>query len=170
MWPHKNDFLVKLTLLFCLSQSSSLLSGSMRKVFNHIHARKLSSFFPSSRVSLKNLSELPSIDSKCSIILSADEVELVSLLSSVADEFSLKTTIRIAGGWVRDRMLELPIKDDIDVVLDDMTGSQFTQYIEKWNAKHGFQQVKFAVIQQNPEKSKHLETGMRNRSVLHDDS
>ena len=39
-----------------------------------------------------------------------------------AKEFSgCKTTIRVVGGWVRDKVLGLD-SDDIDIALDDMSG------------------------------------------------
>jgi len=35
----------------------------------------------------------------------------------------LKTTFRVAGGWVRDKLLNID-SNDIDIALDDMTGEQ----------------------------------------------
>lgn len=110
---------------------------------------------------MKKFSKLSQSDSALpiSITLSPDEEKIVRLLKNVVEEFGLTTRIRIVGGWVRDRILELGGKDDIDIAIDNMTGSEFTSYLEKWNTKNGLDQIRFAVIQQNVLKSKHLETG-----------
>lgn len=94
-----------------------------------------------------------------SIELTHDELSLINMLTEVKKEFHLSTNIRIAGGWVRDRLLGLEGKDDIDIALDNMTGSEFSAYMDQWNDKYGLEQIRFAIIQQNPDKSKHLETG-----------
>ena len=41
---------------------------------------------------------------------------------------SLKTTMRVAGGWVRDKLLGTE-SDDIDIALDDMSGPEFAEII-----------------------------------------
>jgi len=49
------------------------------------------------------------------------EHQLFGTLKQVTKECELKTTLRVAGGWVRDKMLDLN-SDDIDIALDDMYG------------------------------------------------
>jgi hypothetical protein len=39
-------------------------------------------------------------------------------------------TVRVAGGWVRDKILGLPCHD-VDVALDTMTGVQFAQLVQQ---------------------------------------
>jgi tRNA nucleotidyltransferase/poly(A) polymerase len=39
-------------------------------------------------------------------------------------ECNLKTTLRVAGGWVRDKLLGKE-SNDIDIALDDMMGKDF---------------------------------------------
>lgn len=56
------------------------------------------------------------------IPLSAAERELFDMFLAVVRDKRLDTTIRVAGGWVRDKLLQLPSKDDIDIALDNMTG------------------------------------------------
>ncbi len=47
------------------------------------------------------------------------------MVRKVVEDFNLKTTVRVAGGWVRDKILGKVVKADIDIALDDMMGSEF---------------------------------------------
>ena len=42
----------------------------------------------------------------------------------VVRENRLNTTLRVAGGWVRDKLLGKE-SDDIDITLDDIRGTDF---------------------------------------------
>lgn len=76
----------------------------------------------------------------------------------VSSAFGLKTTFRVAGGWVRDNLLGIT-SDDIDFALDDMTGAQFASYMAEYaDANPGSGISEAHTIKANPEKSKHLET------------
>jgi tRNA nucleotidyltransferase (CCA-adding enzyme) len=105
--------------------------------------------------------------------LSNDEAELFRILNVVADMNGTNTTLRVAGGWVRDKLLGHSDKfdreigpvafgrttcTDIDIALDDQLGSEFAQKVHTWLAAKGEVGGSFATIQKNPEKSKHLET------------
>lgn len=91
------------------------------------------------------------------VVLSALELEVVDIfLSSVA--FSKKeTTIRIAGGWVRDKLLGMA-SDDIDVALDDCSGVEFAEHVNAYLSHIGEEVRSVGVIHANPDQSKHLET------------
>jgi len=39
-----------------------------------------------------------------------------------------QTVMRVAGGWVRDKLIGLE-SDDIDIALDDMMGQEFAKMI-----------------------------------------
>ena len=70
--------------------------------------------------------------------------------------------IRVAGGWVRDKLLGLE-NDDIDFALDTCTGNQFARLvgktlIERYGEGEKGKTGHVAVIMANPEQSKHLET------------
>jgi tRNA nucleotidyltransferase (CCA-adding enzyme) len=69
--------------------------------------------------------------------------------------------IRIAGGWVRDKILKHE-SQDVDIALDSMSGLQFAyivqQYILHQNNTHGEKLPGIGVIAANPDQSKHLET------------
>jgi tRNA nucleotidyltransferase (CCA-adding enzyme) len=73
--------------------------------------------------------------------LTEKESKLVSTLKDVLLKYNLKTTIRLNGGWVRDKVSHLCTlcmkarqimgleSDDIDVSLDDMCGEDFAKLI-----------------------------------------
>lgn len=84
-----------------------------------------------------------------------DEQEIFDLLLSVNQKFNLGLTFRVAGGWVRDRLLGVQSKD-IDIALDKMTGGEFCKYITKMTGKHP------AIIAADAAKSKSLETATIN--------
>lgn len=91
-----------------------------------------------------------------SIPLTEQEREIFSTILDIAKQFNLKTTFRVAGGWVRDRLLG-KASDDIDIALDDITGSQFNSYAQKYAQSHN-NIGKTYTVDMNVEKSKHLET------------
>lgn len=89
------------------------------------------------------------------IHLSQKEKQLFSLLIDVNKHFKLNSCLRVAGGWVRDKILYSQTElshCDIDIVVDNLSGVEFASYIEKL---HG---TSFASIKANPEQSKHLQT------------
>jgi hypothetical protein len=90
--------------------------------------------------------------------LTDDEEELFELFRNIVNELKLGSTIRIAGGWVRDKLLGVKGKPDIDVALDNMTGRDFINSLNLYYKNKGQKTVPMGIIQQNPEKSKHLET------------
>jgi len=92
------------------------------------------------------------------ISLSEAESELFTMFRQLISERQLSTTVRVAGGWVRDKLLGYPSKDDIDIALDNMSGVEFATILNEWTVEKGQESVSIAIIQQNPDKSKHLET------------
>lgn len=73
----------------------------------------------------------------------------------------LDVTLRVAGGWVRDQMLNRP-SDDIDITIETpqgrnyITGEQLAIVLAEATEAVNFPRV--SVIKTNPEKSKHIET------------
>ncbi|CEG49021.1 trna nucleotidyltransferase [Plasmopara halstedii] len=65
--------------------------------------------------------------------------------------------LRIAGGWVRDKLLGR-VSDDVDIVLDRMTGRAFAELVNAFETAHRRTARTVGVIKANPEQSKHLET------------
>ena len=92
--------------------------------------------------------------------------------SSIEQQQRQKIEIRIAGGWVRDKLLN-EASDDVDVTVNCMTGVQFATLIQshlhlkKKNETTGDDVTvpKVAIIEANPDQSKHLQTATMN---LHD--
>lgn len=69
-------------------------------------------------------------------------------------------TLRITGGWVRDKLLGYP-SHDIDIGIDHLSGENFVQGLKSWldNSSSSEAEIsKIHKIKMNPSKSKHLET------------
>ncbi|KAH7163634.1 hypothetical protein B0J13DRAFT_40147 [Dactylonectria estremocensis] len=109
-----------------------------------------------------------------SIQLSPREQQLRSLLLDVAKSIDEAghapepIVLRWAGGWVRDKLLNIE-SHDIDVAINAMTGVPFAEhmcdYCEKPEAvmKHNIRPDDIGSLHnvaRNPDKSKHLETAM----------
>ncbi len=79
--------------------------------------------------------------------------------------------IRVAGGWVRDKILGLETHD-VDIALDACTGVEFAHAVKEYHASQQDQGEssnsknnkigKIGVIAANPDQSKHLETACVN--------
>jgi len=91
------------------------------------------------------------------IQLTNEEHKLFETLMEVTRRFKMATTVRVAGGWVRDKILGKE-SHDIDIALDDMTGLQFAEKVNEHLTEMGVNTRRIGVIQANPEQSKHLET------------
>lgn len=64
------------------------------------------------------------------ISLTVKEKEIFDFMIEVLKENDKKTTLRVAGGWVRDKLLGQH-SDDIDIALDDMYGEEFAELLRK---------------------------------------
>ncbi|GKV32273.1 hypothetical protein SLEP1_g40889 [Rubroshorea leprosula] len=91
------------------------------------------------------------------IELTETEKKIFDRLLGTLRHFNLQTQLRVAGGWVRDKLLG---KDcyDIDIALDNMLGSEFADKVKEYLESTGEEAQGVAVIPSNPEQSKHLET------------
>ena len=94
------------------------------------------------------------------IQLTPQEQQIFQTLLDINNKLKLGVTFRVAGGWVRDKLLGVA-SDDIDIALDKMTGQQFVNKAEEYlrlvpNAPINMDSA--YVVKQNPDKSKHLET------------
>jgi len=121
------------------------------------------------------------------IKLTPEEEELFSLLNEVIKSHKISTTLRVAGGWVRDKLLATPEfvcahpsseainlskhqskgrkgvsamthPLDIDIALDDMLGREFADLLNQYLKEHGKEAISVGMVMKNPDKSKHLET------------
>lgn len=110
------------------------------------------------------------------INLTPHENKLRQLLLDVAQyvdeskEVKEKLELRFAGGWVRDKLLDIP-SNDIDIAINAMTGATFSSHLVEYLKdnrnleKHSLELADIRHIHKimaNPEKSKHLETATTN--------
>ena len=83
------------------------------------------------------------------INLTPEEERVFSHILQARNNAGLSVPIRVAGGWVRDKLMGIP-SDDIDIALEGMTGREFV--------RKAFGENSGAIIEANPDQSKHLET------------
>ncbi|XP_057426870.1 tRNA nucleotidyltransferase cca2-like [Lotus japonicus] len=90
---------------------------------------------------------------------SLKEEEIFDRLRKTLSHFHLDTQLRVAGGWVRDKLLGKECKD-IDIAIDNMMGTEFADKVREYSLSFGKEEdVKGVhVIESNPDQSKHLET------------
>ena len=92
------------------------------------------------------------IDTNIQSSFTSDEKDLFDTINSVIEQESPSTNAFVAGGWVRDKLLGKS-SNDIDIMVDNMTGEQFANLVTTQLGVKGPH-----VIQENPEKSKHITT------------
>jgi tRNA nucleotidyltransferase (CCA-adding enzyme) len=110
-----------------------------------------------------------------SIPLTPQEQRLRKLLLDVAGfideakQIEEKIELRFAGGWVRDKLLDIP-SHDIDTAINAMTGEDFCLQLQEYCnnpqniEKHALGPEDLGsihIIAANPEKSKHLATATK---------
>ncbi len=89
--------------------------------------------------------------------LTPQEAQLFDVLLGCVHHNKINTNLRVAGGWVRDKLLGR-VSADIDIAVDDRTGEQFALMVNEYLRLMGADTHKIAVIKENPEQSKHLAT------------
>jgi tRNA nucleotidyltransferase (CCA-adding enzyme) len=89
--------------------------------------------------------------------IDVNERELFDQLRACAIEHG--AILRVAGGWVRDKILKKS-NDDIDIAVENMSGRVFSEHLFKHIKKlgKGWDCSDIAIIAANAEKSKNLET------------
>lgn len=105
---------------------------------------------------LKKLAE----DLNMQFSLTEKEKEIFNILRKVVEDKAPGTTLRAAGGWVRDKLLG---KDshDIDIAVDNMSGAAFANLVLEWMKEHNISGAKSVTkVEANPEANKNLETAM----------
>jgi tRNA nucleotidyltransferase (CCA-adding enzyme) len=94
------------------------------------------------------------------ITLREQERRILELLQNVVKDKTPDTTIRVAGGWVRDRLLGLE-SHDIDIAVDNMSGTQFANFVLEWMQENGIKtHRKVATVEANTEANKNLESAI----------
>ncbi|XP_023644598.1 putative CCA tRNA nucleotidyltransferase 2 isoform X2 [Capsella rubella] len=100
---------------------------------------------------------IPSVELKEKIELNEKERKIFDRLLSTLRYCNLDTQLRVAGGWVRDKLLGKE-SDDIDIAIDNMSGSDFLDKFKEYLSSRDEQVQGDTVIERNPDQSKHLET------------
>ncbi|KAF8321615.1 hypothetical protein DL93DRAFT_2130122 [Clavulina sp. PMI_390] len=101
------------------------------------------------------------------IHLTETESELCTLLDECSNWIQKEqpdhpfVECRIAGGWVRDKLLGLE-SNDIDIALSSMMGVAFAENLVQYMESQGKTMRAPAKVARNPDQSKHLETAMVN--------
>jgi tRNA nucleotidyltransferase/poly(A) polymerase len=91
------------------------------------------------------------------IKLTSLETDIFKILLDTNTLQKCESTIRVAGGWVRDKMMGNE-SDDIDITIDNMSGLSFALKVAE-QMELGDEP---GVVKANPEKSKHIETAILN--------
>ncbi|KAI3837753.1 hypothetical protein MKX03_010931 [Papaver bracteatum] len=98
------------------------------------------------------------IQLKDKIELTDKEKQIFDRLLQVVDHYDLQTQLRVAGGWVWDKLIGKE-SNDIDIALENMMGDEFCDKINEYSSfLKEKKQRKVRVIKSNPEKSKHFTT------------
>ncbi|CAG8484397.1 59_t:CDS:10 [Dentiscutata erythropus] len=97
------------------------------------------------------------------VTLTTEESELCNFLTLLTQymkencpELPL-VELRIAGGWVRDKLLGYEC-NDLDIAINSMTGCEFGEHVYNFLRLKGYAAENIHKIESNPQKSKHLET------------
>ncbi|XP_057490644.1 tRNA nucleotidyltransferase cca2 isoform X2 [Actinidia eriantha] len=99
----------------------------------------------------------PSVQVRDNIDLTDKERQIFERLLQVVRHYTLQTQLRVAGGWVRDKLLGKECYD-IDIAIDNMLGREFCEKVNEYLSSTGEKVQGVGVIQCNPDQSKHLET------------
>ncbi|WWC90000.1 uncharacterized protein L201_004930 [Kwoniella dendrophila CBS 6074] len=92
------------------------------------------------------------------VVLSEVETNFVNLLDDFATKLTPPVECRIAGGWVRDRLLSLP-SHDLDIALSIPSGHTFAVGFVNYLKTKDIATGSVGKVAANPDQSKHLETG-----------
>lgn len=95
---------------------------------------------------------MPDIDINIYANLTSTERKIFNLIDEIRQKRSPSTVVRAVGGWTRDKLLNKP-SDDIDLMVDNMSGAEFAKIIAE---ELGLEKDPH-VIQENPEKTKNIE-------------
>lgn len=87
------------------------------------------------------------------VVCTAEEEKIFGTLLDVVKRYELPVTLRVAGGWVRDKLLGKH-SSDIDIALDTMMGEEFAAKVNEYLQEKGEETHGVGVIQSNPEDRK----------------
>ncbi|KAG7592655.1 Poly A polymerase head domain [Arabidopsis thaliana x Arabidopsis arenosa] len=142
-----------LTVAFRTSSTHLRVSG--------VSSRLCCYWFPTkamtTNVGEEDKQSIPPIKLKENIELTDKERKIFDRLLSTLRYCNLDTQLRVAGGWVRDKLLGKE-SDDIDIAIDNMSGSEFLDKFKEYLSSRDEEVQGDTIIERNPDQSKHLET------------
>ncbi|KAJ4471316.1 hypothetical protein C8J55DRAFT_521349 [Lentinula edodes] len=132
-----------------------LFASSLRRFIHHQPRRMR-------YISLKNaVVDRVMAPDELKIQLTETEEKICVLLDKCKEylqaEKGISTTCRIAGGWVRDKLLGSQ-SNDLDIALSDIMGLAFAEHLAEFAKSQNIEVGTISKIAQNPDQSKHLET------------
>lgn len=83
------------------------------------------------------------------IHVTENEQEIFDLLLRAVRNFSPKTKLRVAGGWVRDKLLGKE-SNDVDIAIEKMLARIFFRKLNKYLRSRGEEEVQGHVIKSKP--------------------
>ncbi|XP_022718252.1 CCA tRNA nucleotidyltransferase, mitochondrial-like isoform X3 [Durio zibethinus] len=139
-------------LLHSLSLPTANITPAFRNVSTSSKATTLSlttrttGFLPSPFLRCSTaMATAASIQVKEQIELTQTEKKIFDRLLNTLRHFNLQTQLRVAGGWVRDKLLGKECYD-IDIALDNMLGSEFVDKVQEYLLSTGEVAQGLAVI------------------------
>ncbi|EKE42859.1 hypothetical protein ENUP19_0125G0009 [Entamoeba nuttalli] len=87
------------------------------------------------------------------IDLTQQEIDIFKVLNNTKQYFNLSCTVRVVGGWVRDKILKKN-SHDIDITSEGISGVQFAQYVTQYLQLQGIN----TKLLTNREQTEHLQT------------
>lgn len=94
------------------------------------------------------------------IEISPQEQSIFDILLGAIRDKAPDITVRVAGGWVRDKLLGKQ-SHDIDVVVDKISGKQFAEIVKDWMSENNIPVSKDVIsVDANTEANKHMESAM----------
>ncbi|RLN82651.1 hypothetical protein BBJ28_00020247 [Nothophytophthora sp. Chile5] len=103
----------------------------------------------------QQLAEMPELT------LTPNEDSLFAFLVYIGKLYAPSTQLRVAGGWVRDKLRGAE-SEDIDVALDNLRGAKFARCITRFQRERRLPPSSVGVVKANSDKSKHLEVATVN--------
>jgi tRNA nucleotidyltransferase (CCA-adding enzyme) len=76
---------------------------------------------------------------------------------TLPNQYPHHINIRVAGGWVRDKLLQKHTHD-VDIAIDSISGVDFATIVQLYLKQQALDVHRMGVIAANPSQSKHLET------------
>ncbi|KAI9916998.1 hypothetical protein PsorP6_017197 [Peronosclerospora sorghi] len=129
----------------------------MKLLVNRVQRMAASSSSPRKKQRTESRSPNPNMLQSVVKLTRAEEKLFSFLLQVATQPEAMGTVLRVAGGWVRDKLLGQE-SEDVDIVLDRMTGRAFADLVNAYETAQGREKIAVGVIKANPEQSKHLET------------